>query len=91
MSRLPPFKIEFLPQAVKDLKGLSVVERRRIREKIEQYAAAPESLRNNVKALSNSQLLRLRVADWRVLFTLEDGLIVIMLVHAVKHRREAYD
>lgn len=40
------------------------------RGKIEQYAETPETLTNNVKALKGvAGTLRLRVGDWRVIFT----------------------
>lgn len=41
-----------------------------IRAKIEQYAQEPQTLANNVKALKGMPgTLRLRVGDWRVIFT----------------------
>jgi mRNA interferase RelE/StbE len=37
-------------------------------------------------------MLSLRVGDYRVLFTIAaDGTVTVMLVHRVRHRREAYD
>lgn len=43
---------------------------RLIRAKIEQYAAEPDSLANNVKALQGQPgHYRLRVGDWRVVFS----------------------
>ena len=53
---------------------------KRIRAKIEQYAADPPSLANNVK--------RLRVSDWRVIFR-EDG--VVLAIIRIAPRGEAYD
>lgn len=83
--------VRFLPRALKDLRGLTPTDRQRVTAKIDQYAAAPATLANNVKALVNSDLCRLRVGDWRVLFSIEDGVVTVMLVHRVRHRREAYD
>ncbi|MGJ5046832.1 type II toxin-antitoxin system RelE family toxin [Bradyrhizobium oligotrophicum] len=42
---------------------------RLIRAKIEQFAANPEAQARNVKALVGSDRLRLRVQDFRILFT----------------------
>lgn len=39
----------------------------RIRSKIEEYAADPDSQANNVTALQGRDGLRLRVGDWRVI------------------------
>lgn len=49
---------------------------KRIQAKIREYAADPSSQAANVKRLAGSDgVLRLRVGDWRVLFT-DDGLVV---------------
>lgn len=84
-------RVQILPKAAKDLKALDASDRSRIVGKIEQYATDPGSLANNVKALQGADLYRLRVGDYRVLFTIEEDAIRIMLVHRVRHRREAYD
>jgi mRNA interferase RelE/StbE len=50
-----------------------------IRSKIEQYARDPETLANNVKTLAGMDgVLRLRVGDWRVVFS-ETGDIVAII------------
>lgn len=84
-------QVQILPKAVKDLKGLNPQDRTRIVQKINQYASDPATLANNVKHLQGSDLYRLRVGDFRVLFTVDEGTVTVMLVHRVRHRREAYD
>ncbi|MCW2240955.1 type II toxin-antitoxin system RelE family toxin [Azospirillum canadense] len=85
-------QVQILAKAAKDLKALTPPDRARILKKVEQYAADPASQANNVKALQGSDLFRLRVGDYRVLFTVDAaGTVTIMLVHRVRHRREAYD
>ena len=85
-------QVQILSKAAKDLKALTPSDRARIIRKIEQYADDPASQANNVKALQGSDLYRLRVGDYRVLFTIAgDGTVSVMLVHRVRHRREAYD
>jgi mRNA interferase RelE/StbE len=50
-----------------------------IRTKVAQYASDPASLANNVKALKGVPGgYRLRVGDWRVLFT-EDGAVIAIV------------
>jgi mRNA interferase RelE/StbE len=51
---------------------------RQIRSKIEQYAANPTTLANNVIQLSGSSAKRLRVGDFRVLFTETETTITIL-------------
>lgn len=64
--------------------------RRRILDKIESYADDASSQANNVKSLTGDSGYRLRVGDDRVLFTLEDASVTVMLVRRIRHRRDAY-
>lgn len=60
-----------------------------IRSKIEQYASEPLSLANNVKALKGEvRTLRLRVGDWRVIFTIEGDVLTVI---RIRPRGSAYD
>jgi mRNA interferase RelE/StbE len=62
---------------------------RRIRAKVDQLAADQMSLANNVKRLRGREdLFRLRVGDWRVIYT-ED--LLVLLVLKVAPRGSAYD
>ncbi|NOY30782.1 MAG: type II toxin-antitoxin system RelE/ParE family toxin [Planctomycetes bacterium] len=70
---------------MKDLKRIPFEPRRRIIEKIEKMS---DNLAGDVKRLTNSTPeCRLRVGDYRALFEIEDGSIV---VYRVRHRQEAY-
>ncbi len=60
-----------------------------IRRKLKPYADDPESLANNVRALKGEgERYRLRVGDWRAVFTSEPDRII---VHAVGPRGSIYD
>lgn len=67
---------------------IAKVDRERILTKMRQYAADPWSLANQVSALKGVKALRLRVGDYRVVFT-DDGTVVLVL--KVGHRRDVYD
>lgn len=83
--------VRFTAKAAKELARIGPAARA-ILVKIEQYAADPSSLANNVKALKGSEEFRLRVGDYRVLFTVSaEGVVTVMLVVAVRHRSKAYD
>ena len=85
-------KIEWTTRAVRDLRNLASQERRRVVEKVEQYAADQVSLRYQVTRLVGSAYYRMRVGNYRVLFTIEeDGTVAVMVIERVRHRREAYD
>lgn len=58
-----------------------------IRDKLRLLAENPEALANNVKALKGSGGYRLRVGDWRVIFTIEADRII---VHHVGPRGSIY-
>ena len=60
----------------------------RIVSKIDQLAADPASLANNVKALKGGDGFRLRVGDYRVIYT--DTLTVLTIVK-IGHRGGVYD
>jgi mRNA interferase RelE/StbE len=61
----------------------------RIRERVRQLAAEPDGLANNVVALKGGHgLFRLRVGDWRVVFTRD---LVVLFVVRVAPRGSAYD
>ena len=52
----------------------------KIRAKIDQYAADPESLTNNVSPLSGRPGYRLRVGNHRVIFKIEDDAMVVLAI-----------
>lgn len=85
-------QVRYTARAQKQVRRLSPAISGAIIAKIEQYAADPPSLANNVKALKDRPECSLRVGDYRVLFVLsEDGAITIMTVTAVGHRGWIYD
>lgn len=84
-------RITWETKALKDLKAIEPKTRDRIVGKIVQYAADPTSQANNVKHLSGSEFYRLRVGDYRVIFSLAGDVATVMAVNRVRHRREAYE
>ena len=84
-----PMEIRYSKTALKALTKLPSNTAQLIRGKIRQYAADPTSLANNVKKLQGREdEYRLRVGDWRVIFT-QDG--VIMNVLKVGSRGSVYE
>ncbi len=61
---------------------------KRIRDKIEELAEDPAAMRNVVK-LTGVEGYRLRVGDWRVVYTLEQDELVVAVVK-IKPRGEVY-
>jgi mRNA interferase RelE/StbE len=81
-----PFSVEFAAIAIRDTKRLDPQVARRIIEGIGRFAATGEG---DVKKLKGQNNLRLRVGDWRVIFTVDEDAETIN-VSRVLHRREAY-
>jgi len=81
-------QIVYLKRARKALAGMPANTARQITSKIEQYASDPESLANNVARLQGREGYRLRVGDWRVIFS-DDG--VVLAIINVGPRGGVYD
>lgn len=82
-------QIAFSKSALKVLLRLPANTAALIRSKIDQYAEDPRTLANNVTALKGEAgVNRLRVGDWRVLFT-ETGEIIAVI--KIAPRGGAYD
>ena len=71
--------VRYSRDAQKTLLRLPVNVARLLRAKIEQYAADPASLQANVKPLKGRPgYKRLRVGDWRIIFS-EDGDVIAIV------------
>ena len=76
---------ELKPKAIKDLKSIPLKDRERIVGRIEQME---DDLRGDVKKLTNhTPEYRMRSGNYRVLFEIEGGEIV---VYRIRRRKEAY-
>lgn len=74
-------RIAFSKAALRTLVRLPANTSDLIRSKIELYAGEPAALANNVKALKGEPgIYRLRVGDWRVLFSETGDAITIIRV-----------
>lgn len=79
------YAIELKPQAIKDCKKLQQNDVQRIFEKIEQLQ---ENLKGDVKKLTNfTPEYRLRVGQYRILFEIEQDVIII---YRILHRKDVY-
>lgn len=66
-------KVAYTNRSIRMLARLPTHIRSRLVAKVEQYAADPMTQTNNVKQLSGREELRLRVGDYRVIFTVTIG------------------
>lgn len=81
-------EIVYTREALKSLARMPANTAARIRAKVSQYAGDPASLGNNVKRLTGSDYVRLRVGDYRVIM-LPDG--TVLLIVAIGARGSIYE
>jgi len=78
--------------SVEALRALAHMDRtiaKRLRTKILALARNPLVPNNNVKKLAGIEGYRLRVGDWRIIYTLRHEVLTVIVVR-VGHRREIY-
>lgn len=81
------YELRFKPSVAKDLRGIPSVDLRRILARIETLREDPRSAGS--EKLSAQERYRLRQGDYRILYTVLDGEVVVEIVK-VGHRREVY-
>ena len=82
------YSITFARSARKDLEKLPPSIARRIIEHIAALRTNPRPTRS-VKLQGNRNLWRIRVGDYRVIYSVEDSARIID-ISIVRHRRDAY-
>ncbi|RKG78842.1 type II toxin-antitoxin system RelE/ParE family toxin [Corallococcus sp. CA049B] len=81
------YAVEFLQTAVKQLAAVDPVHQRRIAKRIDALATEPRPV--GAEKLKGSDYLRIRIGDYRVIYQIEDGRLVVLIVE-LGHRREIY-
>lgn len=81
------YRIEVRPAAVKALRHIDKAHSGRIRGAIAMLAENPRPPAS--RPLRGREGWRLRVGDYRILYTIHDEVLVIVIV-TVGHRREVY-
>ncbi len=82
-------KVVFTRAAEKSLLRLPATRQRQILSRIEAVATDPSNRRLDVKPVAGSDLFRLRVGDFRVLFSLDERR-EIMKVELIRTRGDVY-
>ncbi len=82
------YRIELRPAAVRALKNLDPPIRRRIQGAITLLAEDPRP--PAARALRGRPGLRVHVDDYRIVYTVIDDVLLIVVV-TVEHRRDVYD
>ncbi|MDE1920524.1 MAG: type II toxin-antitoxin system RelE/ParE family toxin [Candidatus Omnitrophica bacterium] len=81
------YKIEIRKSAVKEIEGLPKRDLQAVIEKINSLAENPRQ--HGCEKLSGQEKYRVRCGDYRILYSIEDVILVVYVVK-VGHRREVY-
>ena len=82
------YQIELRPAAVRSLRKLDPQVRRRIQGAIALLAEDPRP--RSARSLKGRPGMRVRVGDYRIIYTVKDDVLLVVVV-ALGHRREIYD
>jgi len=80
------FQLVYTQRAIRDIKGLDPVTKKRIGDTLKRYEVNPMAYAEN---LTDSELgtYRFRIGDYRVVFDIDGSEIIIL---RIGHRRELY-
>lgn len=81
------YKIEFKKTAAKELNSLPNREIKKIVVAINHLVENPRP--TNSKKLSGSERYRLRIGDYRILYEIENQVLIIYIVK-IAHRKDVY-
>ena len=82
------YEVVLSPKAEKQLDELPTPLRRRITEAVEGLESKPRP--HGVKKLTGAEnLWRIRVGDYRIVYTIEDDRLIVLVVK-IGHRRKIY-
>lgn len=82
------YRIELRPAAVRALKRIDHQDRDRVRGAISLLGEDPRP--PGAKALKGRPGLRVRVGDYRIIYTVDDDVLIVAVV-MLGHRRDVYD
>lgn len=82
------YRVDVRPAAVRALRRVDHQDRPRIQAAIALLAEDPRP--PAARALRGRDGYRVRVGDYRILYTVDDGVLVVVVV-TLGHRREVYE
>ncbi|UXE64066.1 MAG: type II toxin-antitoxin system RelE/ParE family toxin [Woronichinia naegeliana WA131] len=80
-------RIEFTDKAVEGLESLTAIVRERVFKKIRWMSENFDDIRHQGLSANLSGLFKLRIGDYRVIYSFDDDFITI---HQVGHRQDIY-
>jgi len=81
------YRIEIRRQAIKDLARIERKDRQKIAAAIDELAQNPRPV--GCKRLRNREGWRIRIGEYRVLYSIKEERLLVLVVR-IGHRREVY-
>ncbi|PZF56915.1 plasmid stabilization protein [Curtobacterium sp. MCBD17_013] len=81
------YRVELRPAAARALKRIDHQDRSRVRGAIALLGQDPRP--PGAKALQGRDGFRVRVGDYRIIYTIDDGVLLVVVV-TLGHRRDVY-
>jgi mRNA interferase RelE/StbE len=82
------YRVELRPAAVRALKRIDHQDRDRIRGAIALLGEDPRP--PGAKALQGRPALRVRIGDYRIIYTVDDNILIVAVI-ALGHRSDVYN
>ena len=82
------YKLQYKKSVEKDLRKLPPAQLKAIVAKIQKSASDPRA-QDAVKLRGSSDLYRVRSSEYRIIYRVQDDLLIVLVVK-VGHRRETY-
>lgn len=82
------YKVAILPSALRQLSNLPRPDQKRVASKIDRLSTDPRPS-EATKLQTDRDLYRIRVGEYRVIYTVEEGRLTVLIVR-IGHRREVY-
>ena len=82
------YSVQLAPSAERDLAALDKPVQRRVAARIDALAENPRPA-GVAKLQGEANAWRIRVGDYRILYTIEDRRLVVLVIK-IGHRREVY-
>lgn len=81
------YRIEIKKSAAKEIEHIAHKDIKSVLEKISSLAENPRP--HNCKKLSSQEKYRIRCGDYRILYSIEDAILIVFVVK-VGHRKDVY-
>jgi mRNA interferase RelE/StbE len=82
------YRIVFKKAAAKSLRKIPKADQKRIADKIDSLAEGPPNP-DTTKMKGNNPFHRVRVGDYRIIYEIQDEVLIILIVK-IGHRRDIY-